>query len=75
MLWIVTDLRFRNELTLLRNLNASIVKINREGILYDGHVTEVEFEDTDVDYVLLNDELKALEQKVHDLFLNREKEF
>lgn len=54
-LWIVTDLRFDNEYTVLKNLNAQIVKIIRPNYQYDGHITERAFDDHLVDHVLMND--------------------
>ena len=52
---LVTDMRFDNEYTMLKNdLNAKIVKIKRPDYHYDGHVTERGFDDELVDYVINN---------------------
>lgn len=53
-IWCITDLRFENELTSIRNLGGVVVKILREGISYDGHVTETEFSNDRCDYVINN---------------------
>lgn len=53
-LWIVTDLRFDNEYEMIRHLNGRVIKIEREGFYYDGHVTEQGFDDSSVDYKILN---------------------
>lgn len=52
---IVTDLRFDNEYTFLKSVDAKIIKINRPNYHYDGHITERGFDDQLVDKVLLND--------------------
>lgn len=54
-LWIVTDLRFDNEYTILKNLGAKIIKITRPNYHYDGHITERAFDDHLVDNIILND--------------------
>lgn len=52
---LVTDLRFDNEYTMLKqDLNAKIVKIKRPDYHYDGHITERGFDDELVDYVINN---------------------
>jgi hypothetical protein len=52
---IITDLRFDNEYTMLKNdLGAKIVKIKRPDYHYDGHITERGFDDELVDYVINN---------------------
>ena len=54
-LWVVTDLRFDNEYTMLRKLGASVIKIVRPRYDYDGHITERGFDDHLVDGILMND--------------------
>lgn len=52
---LVTDLRFDNEYTMLKNdLGAKIVKIKRPDYHYDGHITERGFDDELVDFVINN---------------------
>ncbi len=53
-IWCITDLRFTNELQSLCNIGGRVVKILRNGITYDGHVTETEFADDVCDYVIHN---------------------
>lgn len=53
-IWCITDLRFPNELESINKLGGIVVKILREGITYDGHVTEVEFPDDQCNYVINN---------------------
>ncbi len=54
--WIITDLRFANELDFLKKANATIIKIKRHGVMYDGHLTEMDFvDDEDCKYVITND--------------------
>lgn len=52
--FLITDLRFDNEYTLLKGLGAKIIKINRPGYQYDGHITERGFDDHLVDYIIDN---------------------
>ena len=53
--WCITDLRFENELDSIKNkLGGIIVKVNRAGFNYDGHITETEFSDDICDHVIQN---------------------
>lgn len=53
-IWCITDLRFENELKSINKLGGIVVKIIRQGISYDGHVTETEFPDNVCDYIIHN---------------------
>lgn len=56
--WCITDLRFENELTSIRNnLGGVIVKIKRDGVDFDGHVTETEFSDDLCNFIVYNTDL------------------
>lgn len=67
-LWIVTDLRFGNELNMLRNMGAVIVRVKRPGYKPDGHITEQGFEDSVIDHDIINDkDIRALELEVEAL--------
>ena len=73
--FVITDLRFDNEYTLLRHWGAKIVKVDRPGYHYDGHITERGFDDHLVDFNIRNDgSLADLTQSVQDLINNLEKE-
>lgn len=64
-LWVVTDLRFHNELESMRALGAKIIKVERDGYDYDGHVTETGFDDSEVDIVINNDgDVETLKQTI-----------
>lgn len=54
-IWVVTDLRFDNELEFLRNKGAFIVKLKRADASSDGHITERGFDDEQCDAVMNND--------------------
>lgn len=74
--FVITDLRFDNEYTLLRRWNAHIVKVSRPGYEYDGHITERGFDDQLVDHVVNNNGTKLdLTNAVQDLIneINKEK--
>lgn len=52
--FVITDLRFDNEYTMLRHWGAKIVKVERPGYTYDGHITERGFDDHLVDFTIDN---------------------
>lgn len=57
-IWCITDLRFDNEMESIRNnLRGIVIKVNRGGVRYDGHVTETEFPDSQCDRVIHNVDL------------------
>lgn len=54
-IWIVTDMRFDNEYEMLKTkFRASMIKVKRSNVSYDHHVTEREFADYRVRYLLEN---------------------
>lgn len=54
-IWVVTDLRFDNELIHLQNLGAKIVKIERNTLdVIDTHITERGFDNSVCDVVIEN---------------------
>ena len=66
---IVAD--FESTLESINNtLNGCVVKIKRNGFLFDGHVTETEIEDKDCNRIIHNDSniLGEYEQNVIDTF-------
>ena len=74
--FVITDLRFDNEYTMLRRWGAKIVKVDRPGYHYDGHITERGFQDELVDFTIHNKgSLNDLTNSVQDLIiaLNKEK--
>ena len=54
-IWVVSDLRFDNEYMILKSLGAKIISIKRPSYEYDGHITERGFNDSLVDYTIVND--------------------
>lgn len=52
---IITDLRFDNEYVMLKRYGAKVIKVNRPGHKFDGHITERGFDDHLVDFVINND--------------------
>lgn len=73
-IWVITDLRFDNEMVHLQNLGAKIVKINRplaDGVI-DTHITERGFDDSLCDVVLQNkNTLTEFTKEVLDVFQNK----
>ena len=75
-IWVVSDLRFDNEYMVLRSLGAKIINIKRPNYEYDGHITERGFNDSLVDYTILNDgDLKYLDMRVESVVENIIKEW
>lgn len=69
-IWVITDLRFDNELIHLRNLGAKVVKIKRQMIQsIDTHITERGFDDASCDLIIENQTtLSKYEQNVKQVF-------
>ena len=73
--FVITDLRFDNEYMLLRRYGGHVVKVNRPGYEYDGHITERGFDDHLVDTVIDNSgTLNDLTNAVQDLIIKINKE-
>lgn len=72
-IWVVTDLRFDNELIHLQNLGAKIVKIERPMInMIDTHITERGFDNASCDIVIENKtSLEEFTRDVIEVFDNK----
>ena len=68
---VVTDVRYRNELAMLRRYAAEVWRVFRPGLLpRSGHSSERELADTPVDALILNNgSLELLEKISADLYL------
>lgn len=65
ILWIITDLRFDNELKMIKGLGGIVVRVQRPNYKPDGHITEQGFTDNEIDYNIVNDkDIVALKQQV-----------
>lgn len=53
-IWVITDLRFDNELVHLQNIGAKIVKIDRPLGVIDTHITERGFDNSVCDIIIEN---------------------
>lgn len=53
-IWVITDLRFDNELIHLQNLGAKIVKVDRPLGVIDTHITERGFDNSVCDIIIEN---------------------
>jgi energy-coupling factor transporter ATP-binding protein EcfA2 len=54
-LWVITDLRFDNEIAMLTEMNAKFVRVIRKHYEYDGHITEQPILSQDnCDYIINN---------------------
>lgn len=73
-LWVVTDMRFDNELRSLQKMNAVLINVMRPGYRYDGHVTETGFDRTLFDHTIINDGniddlTRTVDSVLEDIFL------
>lgn len=69
--WLITDLRFDNEMEMCKRVGATIVKIDRSGFVSDGHVTERGFPDDQCSVIIKNDgTIQEFERKVKAMFDN-----
>ena len=74
--WVVTDMRFDNEWLAMKQLGAKTINIKRPNYHYDGHITERGFNESLVDYQLLNDgDLPYLKTRVESVMDNIMKEW
>ena len=63
--YTIDDVRFNNEVAILKDLGAVIFRIDRPGYKSDGHVSERKIESKLVDFVIVNDgSIKDLYNKV-----------
>jgi hypothetical protein len=73
-IWIVTDMRFKQEYDLLKHVyNSKKIKIKRENQEKDNHITEIGFDDSMVDFIIENfkteNELKVLSLNIFQTIL------
>lgn len=67
-IWIVTDLRFGDEVSLIQELGGIILKISRPGFEFDGHITETELDDKYFDFVIPNTTLPEYREYIKSWF-------
>jgi len=54
--YVVTDVRFKNEIAAIRKLPSRIWRIQRSGVVaVNNHISEHDLDDVEVDYTLLNE--------------------
>lgn len=54
-LWIVTDMRFPNELKAIKDRNGITIRVNRLNIIQDNHPSETALDESTFDYIIHND--------------------
>lgn len=69
---VIPDIRFQNEVDFIKNLNGTIIKLDRENNIKDTHASETEiFSVTNFDYFIENSNTKQdLYRKIDQLMLN-----
>ena len=55
---VLADVRFQHEVEFLKNLNTIFIKINKNNLLKDEHISENEIENIKVNYILDNNTSK-----------------
>lgn len=51
---VITDVRFKHEAKMITNLGGSIIKIHRDGLPEDNHISETELERVQASYIVDN---------------------
>jgi len=75
--YVITDVRFKNEATMLKQMNGQLWRVERPGVkAINGHISEHDLEGYDVDQVLSNEgtmqDLELLvRQRMDDLIANK----
>lgn len=73
--WIITDMRFPNELKAVKNKNGITIRVNRVNLIENNHPSETSLDSATFDYVIDNNgTIEELIQKVR-IILQREKLF
>lgn len=62
--WIITDVRFPNELQACKEKEAITIRVNREGVMQDNHISETALDNATFDYYLNN---TTIEQLIKDV--------
>lgn len=68
--WIVTDMRFKNELSAIKKNGGITVRINRKDCVKIDHPSETELDSENFDYVIENNgTLEEFEEKINDFLI------
>ena len=65
--WIITDCRFPNELRACKEHNAITIRVNREGLMQDNHISETALDNATFDYYLNNTTIEQLVKYVETI--------
>lgn len=68
--WIVTDMRFKNELSAIKKNEGVTVRINRKDCIKIDHPSETELDSENFDYVIENNgTLEEFEEKINEFLV------
>lgn len=68
--WIITDMRFPNELEAVKQRNGITIRVNRPGINLLNHPSETSLDNAEFDYTIVNDStIKDLVIKVREILV------
>lgn len=67
--WLITDLRFPNELSTIKAKGGITIRVNRPSIISnDDHISETSLDNSEFDYTIENDsDLESLKEKVKNI--------
>lgn len=69
--WLISDVRFKSEAKGIKDLDGIIVRVNREGAGAGNHISEVDLDDYQFDYVIDNNgSMEDLLFKVKEFCIN-----
>ena len=71
--WIITDMRFENELEAVKQRGGITIRVNRPDLIENNHPSETSLDNAEFDYTIEND--SSIEDLIHtvSLILKREK--
>ncbi len=74
--WIITDMRFKNELDFVKKLDSYIIRVDRDGLPPNDSVTETQLDDSyqEFDCVINNsDSIEDLMESIEDIISSEER--
>jgi len=71
--WIITDMRFPNEMKAIIEKNGITIRVTRPGTATETHPSEIALDNAEFDYEIINDgTMEELVKKVREILVNEE---
>lgn len=65
---VITDVRFKHEAKIIKELGGIIVKVKRSGLVSDGHISETELDNIATSFIVENNEtIEDLHKKIDEI--------